>query len=79
MASPDKQLPAHGHQADIQASYKQGRLAGLVMGAAATVTLMVVWTYMWWLVVAGAVGAVSWIGFRAWSKSKKSSAERSAR
>jgi uncharacterized membrane protein len=79
MASPNTQLPAHGHQADVQASYRQGRLAGMVMGAAATIVLMIVWTYMWPLVVAGAVGGASWIGFRVWSKSKKSSAERAGR
>ncbi|MBU6162864.1 MAG: hypothetical protein KGO50_17250 [Myxococcales bacterium] len=79
MASPNTQLPAHGHQADVQASYRQGRLAGMVMGASAMIVLMIVWTYMWWLVVAGGVGVASWIGFRAWSKSKKSSAERAGR
>jgi hypothetical protein len=51
----------------------------MVMGASAMIVLMIVWTYMWWLVVAGGVGVASWIGFRAWSKSKKSSAERAGR
>jgi hypothetical protein len=76
MASPGSQLPAHGHQADIQASFKQGRLAGMVIGAGATVAILIIWTYMWWLVVAGAVGGAAWVGFRVWSKSKKAGAQR---
>jgi hypothetical protein len=71
MASPRSQLPAHGHQADIQASYKQGRLTGFVMGVGTVIAVVVAWTYMWWLVVAGALGAGAWFGFRAWAKSKK--------
>jgi hypothetical protein len=60
MARLTPNVPAHSHQSDIIASYRQGRTMGFVAGAATTIGLVIAWTYMWWLVVIAGLGAAGW-------------------